>query len=179
MHRDPDGAAPAPGADGEEPQWRHDFPIDWTQDEYVARRDFTKFLGLTSLAFVLGQFWILAQSMMGRGRNAGKVTEIRGARDLPVGGSLTFSYPDEYDDCILVRTGRESFVAYSQKCTHLSCPVRPDPENNALLCPCHHGSFDLATGRPTGGPPRRPLPLVELEVRGGKVYATAVKERLQ
>src|SRR5579875_3286117 len=30
------------------PAWRQDFPIDWPQDHYVARRDFTKFLVLTA-----------------------------------------------------------------------------------------------------------------------------------
>ena len=34
----PDGAPYS-----EQPQWRNDFPIDWPQDELVARRDFTKF----------------------------------------------------------------------------------------------------------------------------------------
>ena len=33
-----------------QPAWRQDFPIDWPQDQYVARRDFMKFLVLTSLA---------------------------------------------------------------------------------------------------------------------------------
>src|SRR5262249_2865382 len=43
----------------EQPPWRADFPIDWPQDEYVERRDFMKFLVLTSLAFTAGQFWIV------------------------------------------------------------------------------------------------------------------------
>lgn len=40
----------------EQPKWRRDFPIDVEADEYGARRDFTKFMVLTSLAFVCGQF---------------------------------------------------------------------------------------------------------------------------
>src|SRR5690606_34576024 len=27
-----------------QPQWRRDFPVDWPQDHYVARRDFMKFM---------------------------------------------------------------------------------------------------------------------------------------
>ena len=50
-----------------QPDWRRDFPIDVPQDDYVARRDFTKFLGLTSLAFLVGQLWIAAQCWL-RGR---------------------------------------------------------------------------------------------------------------
>ena len=37
-----------------QPAWRQDFPIDWPQDAYVERRDFVKFLVLTSLAFTVG-----------------------------------------------------------------------------------------------------------------------------
>ena len=27
-----------------------------------------------------------------------------------------------------------------------------------MICPCHHGKFDVETGEPIAGPPRRPLP---------------------
>ena len=59
----PDGRPAA-----EQPAWRHDFPIDWPEDHYVARRDFTKFLGLSSLAFVVGQVWIGLKSLFDRDR---------------------------------------------------------------------------------------------------------------
>jgi Rieske Fe-S protein len=48
-------------------------------------------------------------------------------------------------------------------------------EQRRLHCPCHNGWFDLGTGQPVAGPPRRPLPRVTLEVRGGTVYATGVE----
>ena len=38
----------------EQPAWRQDFPIDWPQDLYVERRDFVKFLVMTSGAFLSG-----------------------------------------------------------------------------------------------------------------------------
>ena len=50
--------------DAEQPRWRQDFPIDWPDDAYVSRRDFVKFLVLTSLAFTIGQFVVLAQSLL-------------------------------------------------------------------------------------------------------------------
>ena len=68
-------------------------------------------------------------------------------------------------------------VAYGQKCTHLSCAVRPRVEAGILQCPCHEGSFDLASGRPVAGPPRRPLTLVRLELRGNDIFATGIEER--
>ena len=78
-------------------------------------------------------------------------------------------------DALLVRTGEKTFVAYSQKCTHLSCAVVPQPDKNRFYCPCHEGSFDLATGAPIAGPPQRPLPRINLELRSGGVYATGVE----
>lgn len=161
----PDGR---PAAD--QPAWRHDFPIDWPQDNYVARRDFTKFLGVTSLAFVVGQFWIGLKSLLDR-REAVAEKAVARLEELPVGGSLVFRYPDEDHRCLLMRPDERTLLAYSQECTHLACAVVPQMERGLIHCPCHEGYFDLATGRPTAGPPRRPLPKVVLEVRDGTVYA--------
>lgn len=161
----------------DQPQWRNDFPIDWPQDELVARRDFTKFLVLTSFAFAVGQVWIAVENIARRRRGQPPIRMIAKLDAIPVGGALTFAYPEPHDDCILVRTAQQRFVAYSQKCTHLSCAVTPQPNQNRLYCPCHHGSFDLATGAPTAGPPRRPLPRIKLEIRDGAIYATGVEVR--
>ena len=35
-------------------RWKQDFPVPSGEDSYVTRREFTKFLGLTSLAFLIG-----------------------------------------------------------------------------------------------------------------------------
>jgi nitrite reductase/ring-hydroxylating ferredoxin subunit len=162
----------------DQPRWRRDFPIDWPQDDYVARRDFTKFLVLTSFAFTIGQFWIVTQNFFRARAGKPPVREVASVDAIPVGGALPFKYPWDHDDCLLVRTGENDFIAYSQKCTHLSCPVKASVETHSLHCPCHEVSFDMATGRPTGGPPRRPLPVVNLEIRGGKIYATGITERM-
>lgn len=167
----PDGRPAA-----EQPKWRRDFPIDVPQDQYVARREFTKFLALTSFAFVAGQAWILAKSLLG-GRPSFPAMSIVRLSELPIGGSLQFDYPGTGEPRLLVRTGERELVAYDQRCTHLSCPVLPQVERGRLHCPCHNGNFDLATGRPLSGPPRRPLPRVELELRDGVVWAVGVTER--
>jgi Rieske Fe-S protein len=157
----------------EQPRWRKDFPIDWAEDEYISRRDLVKFMSLTSLAFVTGQFWIVGQSML----NPQPVFQreaIARFDDIAVGESMVFGYPTESDQRVLVRLGEEQFVAYDQKCTHLLCPVFPRPEEGVLHCPCHNGYFDIGDGRPIAGPPRRPLPRVELEIDNGVIYATNV-----
>ena len=160
-----------------QPQWRNDFPIDWPQDEFVARRDFTKFLVLTSFAFVFGQAWIVFENARRKRRGQPRVRKIANLSELPVGGTIKFAYPEEHDDALVMRTGEDRFFAYSQKCTHLSCAVTPQLDKNCLYCPCHHGFFDLASGRPIAGPPRRPLPRIQLEIRGNVIYATGVEVR--
>jgi Rieske Fe-S protein len=170
--RFPDGRPQA-----EQPAWRDDFPIDWPQDHYVARRDYAKFLVLTSLAFTVGQLWIGVKSLLRRGRGRPQTAAVARLDQVPVGGTLGFSYPGPNDPCLLLRPDERTFLAYGQKCTHLSCAVVPRLERSELHCPCHVGSFDIVSGRPVAGPPRRPLPRVTLEVRGGVVYATGVEER--
>jgi Rieske Fe-S protein len=97
--------------------------------------------------------------------------------DLAVGAALGFTYPDEHEPCLLLRLSANEFVAFNQKCTHLSCAVIPRPSEGSLYCPCHEGRFDLRTGVPTAGPPRRPLTRIVLELRGRDLYAVDVEER--
>ncbi|MBV9123713.1 MAG: Rieske (2Fe-2S) protein, partial [Planctomycetes bacterium] len=154
---EPRTVAPDGRPDSAQPDWRREFPIDTPQDNYVARRDFTKFMVLTSFAFVVGQFWIAVQNWLRQRRGAPPVLKIAPLEQVPVGGATAFSYPEANDGCLLLRPDAQTLVAYHQKCTHLSCAVVPDLGQGCLRCPCHHGAFDVATGRVTGGPPRRPL----------------------
>jgi Rieske Fe-S protein len=176
---DPEQVTQAP--DGQpieqQPAWRRDFPIDWPQDIYVARRDFGKFMVLTSFAFVVGQFWIAAQNIWRRKRGRPPILKIAALAQVPVGGTLLFNYPQEHDTCLLIRTAPRQVLGYGQKCTHLSCAVIPKCEAGEIHCPCHEGVFDLASGRPLAGPPRRPLPRITLEIRGDDVYATGIEWR--
>jgi len=171
VSRSPDGRP-----DADQPLWREQFPIDWPTDEFRSRRDFTKLLGLTSLAFVAGQIWIAVLAFRRRATGALPTRRIASVDELAVGGSKVFDYPRAGATCVLTRVAAERFVAYGQKCTHLSCPVIPKPEQNCLRCPCHEGVFDLATGQPLSGPPRRPLPRLRLEVRDAGVFAVGVEE---
>ena len=159
-----------------QPAWRQDFPIDVPQDQYVERRDFVKFLVLTSGAFTAGQFTIAARSVL-RDREPVQDKLIASLDEVAIGGSLIFEYPSPHDICVLVRRADAEFVAYSQKCTHLSCAVIPRTDQGVLQCPCHEGLFDLGTGNPIAGPPTRPLPRILLEVRGRDIYAVGIQER--
>jgi len=161
----------------EQPKWREDFPIETAGENYVARRDFVKFMVLTSGAFVAGQFWIGLDALTSRGGGEAPRKAIAKIGDLEVGESLTFHYPDETDTCLLVRTEERTWRAYDQKCTHLACAVQPRPEEGKFHCPCHNGWFDMETGRALSGPPRRPLPKINLEIEDDTIYATGVELR--
>lgn len=178
QQRDIETIAPDGRPEHEQPPWRRDFPIDWPQDEYIARRDFAKFLVLTSLAFVVGQFWIVAQNLLRRQRSPALRREIARVDAVPVGGSVIFDYPAAHEPALLVRLDKDRFVAYDQKCTHLSCPVLPQITEGRFHCPCHEGSFDIASGRPLAGPPRRPLTRIRLEIRNGRIYAIGWEQRM-
>jgi Rieske Fe-S protein len=160
-----------------QPAWRQDFPIDWPQDLYIERRDFMKFMVLTSAAFAAGQLWIGVQNWFRQRDGQLPLLRVASVDDLAVGASVGFNYPGEHDPCLLVRLSEREFVAFGQKCTHLSCAVVPRPSENCFYCPCHEGRFDLRTGDPVAGPPRRPLTRVRLERRGTDLYAAAVEER--
>jgi nitrite reductase/ring-hydroxylating ferredoxin subunit len=160
-----------------QPAWRQDFPIDWPQDVYVERRDFMKFMVLTSAAFTLGQLWIAAQNWYRKRSGRPGIQRIAAVDDLDVGHAIGFTYPNPQERCLLVRLTTTDFVAFGQECTHLSCAVIPRPAEGAFYCPCHEGRFDIRTGVPTAGPPRRPLTRIVLEMRERDIYAVDVEER--
>jgi nitrite reductase/ring-hydroxylating ferredoxin subunit len=156
------------------PLWQDEFPVFTAGERYVSRRQFSKFLTLTSFGMLVGNLWILARSMFYRPPSYPRLP-VAAADDLAVGGVKLFTYPTAQDPCILVRTGRDSFVAYSQKCTHLSCAVYYAKEQNRLECPCHQGFFSIADGSVLQGPPQRALPRVALELEGGQLVAAGMQ----
>jgi nitrite reductase/ring-hydroxylating ferredoxin subunit len=160
----------------EQPKWRLDFPIDAAQEIYVARRDFGKFLGLTSLGFVVGQFWIALQNGWRQARGNPPLSRITTLDELPVGSAISFNYPTSSDPALLLRPAADRLLAYSAECTHLQCPVLPMVEAGKLRCPCHAGYFDLQTGRPLAGPPRRSLRRIEVRLVKSDIYAAGFLE---
>jgi len=155
------------------PLWAEEFSVHEAEDAYVLRRQFTKFLVLTSLAMTTGNAWIWGRSLLATPPEYPEAV-VPGASDVPVGGVKLFSYPTPNDPAILVRKPDGQLVAYSQKCTHLACAVYYSAEQNRLECPCHVGHFSVDTGRVLQGPPPRPLPRIRLEERHGTIVATGV-----
>lgn len=167
----PDGAP-----ESEQPRWRRDFPIDWNKDDYVSRRDLTKYIVLTSAALAAGQLVVVSKRLLESGEESLSPLAIASVNELPVGEAKIFQYPKGSPPRLLVRVNAKTFVAYDQACTHLQCPVVPKVKENKLHCPCHNGWFDLETGVPIAGPPRRRLPQILLEVRDETIYAVGIKD---
>ena len=160
-----------------EPLWKDEFSINVADERYVNRRQFTKFLVLTSFGMFVGNLWILSRSLFRREPVYPKAV-VATLGEIPVGGVKLFRYPEEKDPCILVRTAEETYVAYSQKCTHLTCPVFYAKEKNRFECPCHEGYFSVTTGAVLQGPPPRPLPRVVLEKHGKELVAVRMDRNL-
>ena len=79
----------------------------------------------------------------------------------------------------------EKFTAWSGTCTHLGCAFGVDTERKVFHCPCHHGLFDLETGKVVGGPPPRALDELPVRVLDGEVqvilkqFRAGISERVE
>ncbi len=143
-----------------------------TTDALVTRRGYLRILGVLSGGLALGNVAVAAGLF--RRPTQGATVEVVVTEDaaaIPVGGSVRFLYPGERNPALLLRLDDDLFVAYSAVCTHLECEVFARLDEDDLYCPCHEGHFDPATGRPTAGPPERPLPRIALERRGAAIVA--------
>ncbi|MGQ4538184.1 QcrA and Rieske domain-containing protein [Dermabacteraceae bacterium P7074] len=68
---------------------------------------------------------------------------------------------------VVVRGSGDEVRGLSAYCTHQGCVVAAS--DDGLTCPCHHSTFETATGKATGGPAKAPLPPVKLSVSNGVV----------
>ena len=157
-----------------EPLWKDEFSVFTSDERYVTRRQFTKFLTLASLGMFVGNLWILAKSHFTK-TQASPTVEVAETGEIPVRGVKLFTYPTPQNHCILIRTSAEEYVAYSQKCTHLSCAVYYSAKEDRLECPCHQGFFSIKDGSVLQGPPPRPLPQITLEKDGARLLAVGVR----
>ena len=148
-------------------RWKADFPIRQSEEHRVTRRQFARFACCSAAVF--GAAW-LAKGKLLAPRVATEPKCIARTDEISVGGSKLFRYPTEADPCILIRLTFDQFVAYSQSCTHLKCPVYFNGQSNQLVCPCHEGSFSAEDGRALGGPPQHPLPRYVVEVRDQEIW---------
>jgi Rieske Fe-S protein len=154
-------------------EWRQEFPYRHEEDEFVTRRDLLRFLVAGSGALFLATGALAVLSAIPAGAEAASVA-IAKVGELAENQWKVFDFPDQYAQGILINLPGKGLVAYSDVCTHLSCAVLYEQTTRRLHCPCHEGYFDPATGNVLAGPPTRPLPLIQLAIQNGTIYA--VKE---
>jgi nitrite reductase/ring-hydroxylating ferredoxin subunit len=151
-------------------QWQEEFPYRWDLDDAVSRRQLLRWAVMASGA-LFAATGVLAGLGYAKDRRRGEEQEIIQAAEVPTGGVHYFSYPTDDDPAILLNLESDGFVAYSGRCTHLSCAVYFEASRGRLRCPCHEGIFDPRTGEVIAGPPTRPLPRIRLREENGTLIA--------
>lgn len=157
-------------------EWRQEFPYVWDEDEIVTRRDTLRFLLAGSGALFLATSALAILGHIPTGQNVQAVAVAK-VGELAVNQWKVFNFPDQYSQGILINLPGNRLVAYSDVCTHLSCAVVYQGDGKHLFCPCHDGLFDATTGNVIAGPPTRPLPLIQLAISNGTIYAVRQVQR--
>ena len=152
-----------------------DFPIERVEAEHVSRREFTKFLCLVSGGMAVGSGWVAAKDRLFPPHRIQGEAFVCHTSEVPLGGTHPFTVLGSKTGFILIHLNDGSWRAYEQKCTHLSCAVFYEPQTDKIQCPCHNGWFDARTGIVLQGPPPRPLPHLEVVIKGEEIYVTEPK----
>lgn len=98
-------------------------------------------------------------------------TAIGPAKDVPVGGSASFSDPGSGDPSIVIQAKAGKFVAFDAVCPHAGCTVGYDQSAALIVCPCHGSQFNAATGAVETGPAASGLtPITIAKGSDGQLY---------
>jgi len=151
-----------------------ELSLDSLNDVVASRRGFLTFLMACSAALFLATI-PFARRFVGRRVERFPKMALGQVTDIPLGESRPFFYPGKDNPALLVHLPNGEWRAYEGTCTHLSCVVYWDVASERLICPCHNAAFAVETGAVLMGPPRRPLPNIELSVEGDAIYAVGIK----
>lgn len=162
----------------ENKHWKKDFPIHKQEAAQVSRRDFAKFLTLVSGGLMVGSGLVAAKSYLLPKEEVEGEHKVCDKKDIPVGGTKGFVIPGSSIPYILIHLEDGTFVAYEQKCTHLSCAVYYKPGTGQIECPCHKGFFDAKTGNVMAGPPPRPLPKLEVILKDEEIFVKSSESKI-
>lgn len=155
------------------PHWEQDFPIERTASTAVSRRDFARYLCLVSGGLAAGSGFVALKAALEPAATVTGEHLVCTKDDVPVGGTHAFVLAGSTIPYILIHLESGEWKAYEQKCTHLSCAVFYRPGSGQIECPCHNGFFDALTGAPLAGPPPRPLPALDVVIKGDAIYIKA------
>jgi arsenite oxidase small subunit len=138
---------------------------------------------IASTLSLMGVFFVSSTPLMVLSKNRKDEADdselfIVNEQDLAVGDSIQFAYPEENDPALLIRISDKEYRAYNIKCTHLMCPVYFEKDTEKLVCPCHHGFFNVEDGSVLAGPPPRGLPSIKLKFKDQKIYAVGITQAM-
>lgn len=92
--------------------------------------------------------------------------------DVKPGAALAVEVADT--PLAIVHSGSEYYAIYDE-CSHAEVPLSEgDIEDSTLECWLHGSRFDLRTGKPTGPPATRPVPVYQTRVEDGEVLVRIV-----
>ena len=135
------------------------------------RRRFVRYLLgfsiVSSLAMIVTPIvGFLIPTKTASGTEGGRV--LAGTLDtLPVGSGTVVAVGAK--PAVVVNT-TAGVKAYSAICTHLGCIVAWDAPASLIICPCHDGRFNPATGAVVSGPPPAPLTPLTTAIEGNDIY---------
>ena len=101
------------------------------------------------------------------GAPEGSAPALASVADIPVGGGKIFAE----QKVVLTQPEAGTIAAFSATCTHQGCTVTA-VAGGTINCPCHGSKFKIADGSVAGGPAKRPLPPVGVNVTGDAITLT-------
>jgi len=151
-----------------------EFSLDSLTDVLSSRRGFLTFLVACSAALFVATV-PFAWRFVGRKKEQFPKVALGKVTDIPLGESRPFFYPGKNNPSLLIHLPNGEWRAYEGTCTHLSCVVYWDAVSERLICPCHNAAFAGETGVVLMGPPRQPLPRIDLSVEDDAIYAVGIQ----
>jgi cytochrome b6-f complex iron-sulfur subunit len=138
----------------------------------MERKDFIKqAMALAGLAFVPAA---VVESCT-KQNNSGP-TNVNFTLDLSAADNAALAVVGGYkvtNSVMVIRTGTSTFEALSAVCTHAGCTLGFDSSSNKIVCPCHGGTFNPATGAVLGGPPKSSLSMYKTSLSGTVLTVTS------
>ncbi len=98
-------------------------------------------------------------------------TRVAAAEALPDGASRMVYFGG--DQVAMFNVGGHLY-AVGNRCSHANGPLAEGAVGDTCVtCPWHGSRFDLASGRPQGGPAAKPVPTYRVKVEDGEVFLAA------